>query len=141
MKDYDEGRLQHTGVTRSFTIAGESFVVKPVMGAESISELADIETSVVTDRIYQRLTGIVRRTIVAADRERWDELLARDLDIPIELKTLMEIAEDLVADGVGRPSQPLSPSTNGGESTQTQSTGGSGSTEAAASTGSTSEHS
>lgn len=122
VKDYDAKRRENEGKFREFSLAGETFVAKPIMGADAISDLADIETGQIQGGVYEKLVSVIRRTLKADQRDRWDELLERDLDVPIDLATLMQIAEDLVAGTAGRPFQQPSPSGNGATTTGTSST-------------------
>jgi hypothetical protein len=128
-RDYDARSRELEGQTRSFTLRGKTFQTKPAMPGDAFDDLADLQSGKSSNpRIYSTLASVVRRTLLADQREAWDELLAADLDVPIEAVTLAEIADDLVAAETGRPTQPLSPSTPTGESTTTPSTENSGST-------------
>jgi hypothetical protein len=136
-KDYDAKSRELEGQTRSFTLRGKTFQTKPVMPGDAFDDLADLQSGKSTNpRIYSALASVIRRTLLADQREAWDELLAADLDVPIEAMTLAEIADDLVSAETGRPTQPLSPSTPTGESTTTPSTGNSASREEQGSTAS-----
>lgn len=137
MKDYDEDVRNLTGVTRKFTLRGVEFWAKPTMPGDHLSELADVQNGSTSSGTFQIVTGAIRATLVESSRPAWDDLLRQELDVPISLKTLMSIADDLVEEATGRPPTQPSPSGSTGESTSTRSTDGSGSTEALASRPST----
>jgi hypothetical protein len=139
MKDYDADVRNLEGRTRPFTLRGVEFTAKPTMPAEHLSALADVQNGTTEGATFAILNAAIRATLVETSRPAWDELLKREMDVPITLKTLMSIADDLVEDATGRP--PTQPSLSGstGESTSTRSTDGSGSAEVPASPGSTLE--
>jgi hypothetical protein len=124
MKNYDEDVAKYEGVTRTFTLRGVEFTAKPIMPADAVSDLAFLGTGKFEGSLYVLLTGIIRRTLVAASRDAWDELLLSDLDVPIALDTFSRIANELVEDSAGRPTQPPSPSGATGGTTTTPSTDG-----------------
>lgn len=133
MKNYDEDVAKYEGVTRTFTLRGVEFTAKPTMPADAVSDLAFLGTGKFEGSLYVLLTGIIRRTLVVASREAWDDLITADLDVPISLDTYSKIANELVEDATGRPTQPPSPSGATGGTTGTPSTDGFGSPEVAAS--------
>jgi hypothetical protein len=134
-KDYDEKSRDLEGTTRSFMLRGKTFLTKPVMPGAAFDDLAELQSGKsMNPRIYSALADVIRRTLLADQREAWDDLLAADLDVPIEAMTLAEIADDLVSAETGRPTQPLSPLQPTGESTGTPSTENSGSPAVPAST-------
>lgn len=137
MKDYDEQRRSLEGVERTFRLGGIEFRAAPAMPAEALSDLADLQSGTKTDQAFKTVTGVIRRTLKPESRTDWDELLQRDLDVPIDLGVLLEVADDLVTATTGRPTQPPSRSGNTDESTSTRSTDGSGSLVEAASESST----
>lgn len=122
-KDYDEKSRDLEGTTRSFTLRGKTFTTKPVMPGDAFDDLAELQSGKsMNPRIYSALADVIRRTLLADQREAWDDLLAADLDVPIEAMTLAEIADDLVSAETGRPTQQLSPLQPTGGSTGTPST-------------------
>lgn len=137
-KDYDAKARELEGTTREFTLRGRTFRAKPTMPGDAFDDLADLQSGKPsTNRIYGLLASIIRRTLVPDSREAWDELIAADLDVPIETMILAEIADDLVTGETGRPPQPLTPSTSSRVSGGISSTEGSDSQAAPVSTVST----
>ena len=122
MKDYDDDVRNLEGVTRGFVLRGIEFTAKPTMPAQHLSALSDLQSGAAIADPYGTLTAAIRDTLVESDRARWDELLAQDLPVPINLKTLMQISDDLVADATGRPPTPPTPSGSTGENGSTKST-------------------
>jgi len=128
MKDYDADVRNLEGKTRPFVLRGVEFEAKPTMPAEHLSALADVQNGSTSGETFRVINAAIRATLVETSRPAWDELLQRDMDVPITLKVLMSIADDLVEDATGRPPTQPSPSGSTGESTSTRSTDGSGST-------------
>lgn len=122
MKDYDSESRQLEGVTRSFTLRGVEFEAKPAMPGEHLSALADMQTGNSDGRAYEVCTAAIRATLIPSHRETWDQVLAGEYEVPITLKTLMQIADDLVEEATGRPPQPRTPSGSTGENGSTRST-------------------
>lgn len=128
MKDYDDDVRGLEGQTRSFALRGVEFEAKPVMPARHLSALADMQTGADSAHAYETVVSAVRATLIESNRERWDELLEREHEIPISLQTLMKIADDLVEQAAGRPPTQLTRSGSTDEITSTRSTDESGST-------------
>lgn len=135
MKDYDAERAKLQGLERTFPLCGIEFTAAPTMPARALSDLADVQSGATTSRLYDTVVEIIVATLRADSRKPFEELLAReDLDVPIDMQTLLNIANDLCEVATGRPTlQPL-PSNSTPERTQAASTGGSGLQAAAAST-------
>lgn len=129
-KDYDDDVRALEGVTREFTLRGIHFVCKPVMPGEHLSNLADAATGANATRLWFTYSEAIRATLLEEYREAWDELLQREMEIPISLNTMMQISDDLVQDATGRPPTQPSPSGSRGENGSTRSTDASGSTAA-----------
>lgn len=123
MKDYDQERANLEGVERTFKLGGVEFRAAPTMPAEALSDLADLQAGVSTAHSFQTVSSVVRRTLLPVSRPDWDALLERDdLPVPIDLGTLLQVADDLVTAATGRPTPPPSPSSNTPASTGTRST-------------------
>ena len=133
-KDYDVQRRALVGQRRTFTLGGIEFTAKPVMDAEAVSDLADLQSGKTDEQLFLVTTGIIRRTLVSECREDFDTLMAADLDEPISFGLLIEIANDLVEDTTGRPTEPPSRSGRTGGSITVPSTGNSASKEEPVST-------
>ena len=129
-KDYDDEVRKLEGLTREFTLRGVLFVAKPTMPGEHLSRLADMQTGANSSRSYETCTDAIRATLLEEYREQWDELLAKEFDVPISLSTLMKIADDLVEEATGRPPTPRTPSGSTAENGSTKSTDASDSTAA-----------
>lgn len=128
MKDYDVERSKLEGVNREFRLAGVTFACAPTMPAPALSDLADLQSGTRTGQAFALVSGVIRATLRPESREEWDALLARDdLEVPIDLATLLQVADDLVQAATGRPTQPPSPSSHTPATTPTRSTDGSGS--------------
>lgn len=134
-KDYDVERSKLEGVDRSFTLCGIEFQCAPTMPARSLSMLADVQSGVRTAGLYEAICEVIRSTIRPEHREAWDDLLERDdLAVPIDMNTLLQIADDLCEAATGRPTSPPSPSTTTPKKTPIGSTDASDSQAEAAST-------
>ncbi len=140
MKDYDEDVRNLSGTTRKFVLRGVEFWAKPTMPAKDLSALADVQSGANDGQTYQIITGVIRSTLLESSRPAWDDLLTQEMDVPITLKTLMSIADDLVAETTGRPPTQPSPSGTTGESTSMRSMDDSVSTGVLPLTPSTQEH-
>lgn len=139
MKDYDEDVRNLAGVTRKFTLRGIEFAAKPTMPAKHLSDLGDIQAGNTNGQMFEVVSSAIRATLLETDRPAWDTLLASEQEVPITLKVLMQIADDLVEASTGRPPTQPSPSGTTGQNGSTRSTDGSASTEALASPPSTPE--
>jgi hypothetical protein len=139
MKDYDADVRNLDGVTRKFTLRGVEFTAKPTMPGDHLSALADVQSGSTTGATFTIITAAIRATLVETSRPAWDELLLTEQSVPINLRTLMAIADDLVEDATGRPPTPRSPSGTTDESDSTRSTDGSGLTAVPGSQGSSHE--
>lgn len=128
MKDYDDDVRALEGQTRQFKLRGVEFEAKPLMPAQHLSALADIQTGAETFHTYDTVTSAIRATLIESSRERWDALLEAEHEIPISLTTLMQIADDLVEQVAGRPPTPPTPSGSINGPTSTRSTDASAST-------------
>lgn len=134
-KDYDLERAKLEGVGRSFTLCGIEFQCAPAMPAQAFSDMADIGNGAITSRIFETANDAIRATLRPDSRDEWDALLERDdLPVPIDIFTVLTIANDLCETETGRPTSPPSPSTTTPKRTPTGSTDGSDSRAEAAST-------
>lgn len=107
------------------------FHAKPTMSAKdfgTISRFAGGDG--LTGDYFELLGGACRNTLVAAERERWDEIWTLDLDVPITFEEVAEFANKLAETEANRPTQPPSPSGRSASSVPTSSTGNSDSAEA-----------
>jgi hypothetical protein len=128
MKDYDDEVRELEGRTRQFKLRGVEFEAKPVMPGQHLSALADMQTGADSAHSYETVTGAIRATLLESYRERWDQVLEAEYDVPISLQTLMKIADDLVENATGRPPTQPSPSGTTDGRTSTRSTDASDST-------------
>jgi hypothetical protein len=126
MKNFDDDVRDLEGVTHEFTLRGETFVAKPIVPGAELSKVGGFETN--PGEMWQITADVIRATLKPEYRERWDQVLTAEYDIPIGLDKLIEIMNWLVERSTGRPPTLPSPSGNTGASTTTKSTDGSGST-------------
>jgi len=135
VKSYDDDdRDQREGYAPAFELAGSKFTAKPNFHARDLAALNDFEADLAQTQVtprgsFETLNDIIRNCLLPESRERWDALLAADLPNPITLSELMRVAYGLLEQVTGRPTQPLSPSGDTDESTNTPSTERSGSQE------------
>jgi len=115
--------------TRTFVLReGYEFEFKPTMSAKDFGLMTRFrEDGAVTDvgDFFELVSGVIRRTMIAADRERWDKIWDEDLDRPITFSEVTELANKVMADDAGRPTQQPSSSGQSASSASTKSTDGS----------------
>lgn len=116
---------------RTLSLREHTFRFKPAMNAKDFGLVTTIGTGSAEGNLFDLLSGVVRRTMIADDRERWDALWDDDLDEPISFQEFSEFVNTLIEDESKRPTASPSPSGPTASSTRTPSTGGSGSKEAA----------
>ena len=122
---------------RTLSLREHTFRFKPTMNAKDFGIVTTLGTGTAEGNLFDMLNGVVRRTMIAEDRERWDTLWDEDLDHPISFQEFSEFVNLMIEDESKRPTASPSPSGSTAASTRTQSTGNSDSREAAASTPST----
>ncbi len=126
--------------TRSFDLReGYTFEFKPTMSAKDFGLMTRFrEDGAVTDvgDFFELVSGVIRRTLIASERERYDKIWEEDLDRPITFAELTELANKVMSDDAGRPTQQPSPSTPSASNASTRSTESSDSKERAGSTSS-----
>ncbi len=124
--------------TRTFTLReGYEFEFKPTMSAKDFGLMtrfrADGTVANVGD-FFELVSGVVRRTLVPSERERYDKVWDEDLDNPITFAELTELANKVMTDDAGRPTQQPTSSGPSASSDTPNSTENSGSKERSGST-------
>lgn len=119
---------------RTLALRDREFRFKRAMSAKDFGIVSTLGTGSAEGNLFELLSGVVRRTLIADDRPAWDALWDEDMDDPIGFDEFSEFVNVLIEDEAKRPTVSPSPSGNTPGSTRTPSTGGSDSTEAAAST-------
>ncbi len=125
--------------TRTFTLReGYDFEFKPTMSAKDFGLMTRFrEDGQVTDTVgdfFELVSGVIRRTLIASERERWDKVWEEDLDRPISWSEINDFVAKVMSDDAGRPTQPPSPSGASASSASTKSTENSDSKERVGST-------
>lgn len=115
---------------------GIAFRAKPTMSAKDFGALSNID--VASTNLFELYSRVIRNTLIAEERPRWDALWEEDLPVPFTFKELDDMTNKLVVDESNRPTLPPSPSGTTGGSTKTNSMDASASREAVASAISTS---
>lgn len=118
------------GTTRPVVLRGVTFQAKPTMHARDFGAFSTIASGEVQGNLFELVNGVIRNTLVPSERERWDDLLAMDMAVPIDWAELVALADTIAGRAVDRPTVPPSPSGSTNGSTSTRSMDGSGSTEA-----------
>jgi hypothetical protein len=129
--------LSQPGDTRRFALReGYEFDFKPTMSAKDFGLMTRFRENGTVDNVgdfFELVSGVIRRTLIAADRERWDKVWEEDLDRPITFAEVTELANKVMSDDAGRPTQQPSPSGPSASTDSTRSTDGSDSKERTAS--------
>lgn len=113
------------GVAQEFSLRGVEFKAKPIMSHADFGALTALGSG--QENAAGIVAGVVRNTLLPDYRQAWDELLARELEIPISFGTLTDVANFLAEGATGRPPQSPSPSGNSGANRETSLTDGSAS--------------
>ena len=95
-------KREAAGLGPSFRLGGETWQCTPVQSAIAVRELVGTENSVEATFVY------LRRLIVPAQREAFDEKVVSNEDI--DLETLSEVVSWLSEEYTARPTKPASPS-------------------------------
>ncbi len=102
--------LSQPGDTRRFALReGYEFDFKPTMSAKDFGLMTRFrEDGAVTDvgDFFELVSGVIRRTLIAAERERWDKIWDEDMDRPITFAEVTELANNVMSSDAGRPTQP-----------------------------------
>lgn len=123
MKNFDEKRKIRADRDRSFTIGGESFVIKSGLRPEVMLPWESIGETTAASEVLVTIDQLVHEMIEPADdaHARYDALRQRDED-PVTLEDLQELIEWLIAEQTGRPTGQPSGSTPSAVTTPTGST-------------------
>lgn len=109
--------------TRQFVLRDWEFTFKPTMSAKDFGALASAQES--ARDLFEVYSSVIRNTLVADERKRWDELWEQDMDVPVSFPELDAFVSKLVEAESSRPTQPPSPSGSTAKSTTQNSTAGS----------------
>ncbi len=119
--------------TRTFTLRdGYDFEFKPTMSAKDFGLMTRFREDGTVDNVgdfFELVSGVVRRTLIASERERYDKIWDEDLDRPITFNELTELANKVMSDDAGRPTQQPTSSGDSAKSDTPSSTGNSDSKE------------
>lgn len=115
-------------VTREVVLRDHVFKAKPKMAAPDWGIMSDIYSGTFEGDTFVATSRAIRNSLIPEERPRWDALWAGQADalVPISMEEVFQVANKLLEDSTGRPTQPPSHSGNGGTPTTTPSTAGSG---------------
>jgi hypothetical protein len=120
--------------TRALKLREHEFTFKPTMSAKDFGIVTRFGSTQIEGDFFELLSGVVRRTLVEASRKDWDALWEKDLEVPITFEELSEFVNRIVESEANRPTQSPSRSGASARTTETSSTGNSGSLAEQAST-------
>lgn len=106
-RNFDE--VLETNLT--FTIRGETFSLCDVR-PEVIAQWEDEQATDTAMAGLENLDRKIKSLLAEGDRERWDELRARE-DAPVNLRQIKALVEWIVEVQSDRPTEPPSPSDGG----------------------------
>lgn len=106
--------------TRKLSLRDYEFEFKPTMSAKDFGTAASAQE--MKGNLFENISSVVRNTLIASERQRWDELWEMDLDEPITFKELDDFVGQLIASEADRPTQPPSPSGSTAKTTVPSST-------------------
>lgn len=123
--DADTGELGNVPAYE-FSLRGVAFKAKPRMTPQDFGAwlkfVSDLGKGELTGDPFLIVSEMIERTLLPECRERWRELLAQDVDVPIRFGTLIEIGDAISENAADRPTTPPSPSGNSDTNGVTRST-------------------
>lgn len=140
MRNFDQDRAARaeaaaaTVDTRTFTVCGESFVVRSSVKPDILAEFENITGDTPAAEVLSVIDRLIPELLEPSPNggpstsERWMAVRAQDED-PLTLDDMLDVTQWMVEQVTGRPTEPPAPSSVRGGSTGTPSTDGSSSPE------------